>query len=247
MPKFPKTLEEAIAQAKEATQAALDDGYGRLQVELAIPEIALQAQAIARQFAPLFEQYDSRLKVLFPDMGAAALARRDWGEVPFKVSDLGSRITPVESKIAPEDEVFLVVSPSAVEVSQVEKLCNLAGDRPVVLLIPQLEDVSIVGIGYAARQLRKRFLSSLESCYYFRPLEGAAVLRSYPSSWQVWLEVGDDYELIAEEPQKPMGEILERILAQASGIGKENEDNTPTPKKTGFLTNLQQFFRALSQ
>jgi len=42
-----------------------------------------------------------------------------------------------------------------------------------------------VGIGYAARQLRERFLSILESCYYFRPLESAIVYRSYPSMWQV--------------------------------------------------------------
>ena len=38
-----------------------------------------------------------------------------------------------------------------------EALCNEAADRPVVLLNPQLEDVAVVGIGYAARQLRERF------------------------------------------------------------------------------------------
>ncbi len=247
MPVFPKTLEEAIAQAKEATKAALNDGYGRLQVELAVPEIALQAQAIAWEFTPLFEEYGSGLKVFFPDTGAAALARRDWGEVSFTVTDLGSSRTPVDRKIAPEDQIFLVVSPSAIEVSQVEKLCNLAGDRPVVLLIPQLEDVSIVGIGYAARQLRERFLSTLKSCYYFKPLEGAALLRSYPSSWQVWLEKEANYELIAEEPQKPMGEALERILAQANGMSEDIDDSPPTRKKTSFLANLQQFLRALNQ
>jgi hypothetical protein len=242
----PKTLEEAIAQAKEATQAALESGCGRLQVELVVPEIALQAQAIALEFTALFAQYGAGLKVLFADTGAAALARRDWGDIPFKVNDLGSRFTPIETKFAPEDEAFLIVSPSAVEVNAVEKLCNLVGDRPVVLLIPQLEDVSVVGIGYTARQLRERFLNTIETCYYFRPLEEAVVLRAYPSLWQVWLEKEDDYELIAEEPQKPMGDGLALLLTKAiSGIEVGGE--APKPKKPGMLANMQQFLRALSQ
>ena len=236
MSNVPQTLEDAIAQAKLSTQAALDDGYRRLQVELIVPEVALQAQAIALEFSSLFE---SNLRIIFPDTGAAALARRDWGETPFKISDLGSSRTSIERKISEEDQAFLLACPSSVEVEQVEKLCNLAGDRPVVLLIPQLENVSIVGIGYAARQLRERFISTLESCYYFKPLDGAVVLRSYPSPWQVWLE-NDGYELAAEEPQKPMGDRLDQILAKAS--------NQEQPVKSrGLLANLQQFLRALSQ
>ncbi|MDJ0716662.1 MAG: DUF1995 family protein [Prochloraceae cyanobacterium] len=245
---FPKSLEEAIAQAKQATRAALDDGYQRLQVEFVIPEIALKAQAIAGEFLPLFEDYGSGLKVIFPDTGAAALACRDWGEVPFKVTDLGSRLTSVDRNVSDEDRIFLLVSPSAVEVAQVEKLCNLAGDRPVVLLIPQLEDVSIVGIGYAARQLRDRFISTLESSYYFKPLDGAAVMRSYPSSWQVWLENGDEYEIISEQPQKPIGEALERILTGNTDTpdGAATADASKA-KKMGLFGNMRSFLRALSQ
>ena len=235
MSNVPQTVEDAIAQAKLATQAALDDGYRRLQVELIVPEIALQAQAIALEFSSLF---GANLTIIFPDTGAAALARRDWGETPFKISDLGSSRTSIERKISPEDQAFLLACPSSVEVEQVEKLCNLAGDRPVVLLIPQLENVSIVGIGYAARQLRERFISTLESCYYFKPLDGAVVLRSYPSPWQVWVE-NDGYELVAEEPQKPMGDQLDQILAKAN--------NQEQPLNRGFLASLQQFLRALSQ
>lgn len=245
MAELPKTLEEAIAQAKEATQVALNDGRTRLQVELVFPEIALQAQSIAWQFIPLFEQYGSGLKVLFPDTGAAALARRDWGEVPFKIDDIGSSRSPVERKIQPEDEAFLLVAPSSMEVAQVENLCNLAGSRPCVLLNPQLEDLYVVGIGYAARQMRERFLKTIESCYYLRPLNGAAILRSYPSLWEVWLETDDEYELIAEEPQRPVGDDLDQIIAKATGINVTDE--VAPSKKPGFLTNLQRFLNALSR
>ncbi|MEQ8757277.1 MAG: DUF1995 family protein [Coleofasciculus sp. G1-WW12-02] len=245
MAELPQTLDEAIAQAREATQAALNDGYTRLQVELVFPEIALQAQSLAWQFTPIFEQYGSGLKVLFPDTGAAALARRDWGETPFKVTDIGTSRSPVESRIQPEDEAFLIVAPSAVEVTQVEKICNLAGDRPCVLLIPQLEDLKVVGIGYAARQLRERFLSTLTSCYYVQPLDGAALLRVYPGMWQILLEGENAYQLIAEEPQKPVGDALELIIAKATG--STDSEEVSAPKKTGFLSTLQSFLDALSR
>lgn len=243
---FPKSLEEAVDQAKEATLAALADGYNRVQVELVIAEIALQAQALALEFATIFAEYGSGLKVIFPDTGAAALARRDWGEVSFNVTDLGSPFTPVSTKITPEDELILFVCPSSVEVERVEKLCNAAGDRPVVLLIPQLEDVSIVGIGLAARKLRERFIKTLYSAYYFQALEGAALLRCHPSPWQIWLEKEEGYELAIEEAQKPVGDVLERLLIKLTSDSPE-DSNIPQPKKAGVLSNLQKFIRALSQ
>ena len=244
---FPKSLEKAVNQAKEATLAALADGYNRVQVELVIAEIALQAQALALEFTTIFTEYGSGLKVIFPDTGAAALARRDWGEVAFRVTDLGSRYTPIETKIAPEDEIFLLVCPSSVEVERVEKLCNAAGDRPVVLLIPQLEDVSIVGIGYAARQLRERFISTLYSAYYFQALEGAALLRCHPSLWQIWLEKEEGYELATEQAQKPVGDDLERLLLKLTSDSQEEDDTIARPKKSGVLSNLQKFIKALNQ
>lgn len=242
---LPNTLDDAIAQAKEATKLALNDGCTRLQIDLVFPEIALQAQSIAQQFIPIFDELGIVPKVFFPDTGAAALAKRDWGEVGFTIDDVGTSRTPAEQKIKPEDEGFLLVAPSSVEVAQVEKLSNLAGDRPFILLNPQLEDVSVVGIGYAARQLRDRFLGTIETCYYLRPLEGAAVLRSYPSLWQVWLETGDQYQLVAEESQRPAGEALDQLLAKVTNTDDTNEASTL--KKTGFLTNLQRFLNALTR
>jgi len=88
--------------------------------------------------------------------------------VDWEMSLLNSRHwygkVSVEQQIQPEDEAFLFIAPSAVEVAQVEKLCE-AGSRPVVLF-NRLEDVSIIGIGYAGRQLRDRFLNAIESCSY---------------------------------------------------------------------------------
>ncbi|MCG5056820.1 MAG: DUF1995 family protein [Limnoraphis sp. WC205] len=249
MTQLPTSIEEAVEQATQATQAALNDGYKLLQVELVFPEIELQAQAIAQQFIPAIEQSDLILKVFFPDTGAAALARRDWGETSFRVSDLGSSRSPIESRLQDDDGRFLVVSPAAVEVEQVEKLSRLAGDRATILLNPRLEDVAIIGIGYAARALRERFINTIESCYYLRPLEGDVVLyRCYPSLWEVWQEIDGEYQLITQEQTKPVGDQLDQILAGTSpSQGDSTESAKPQPKKQSFLAGLQSFLNALSR
>ena len=248
MNQFPQSLAEAVEQAKKAVTDAIADGYTRLQVELVLPEIPLQAQSLAIEFANLLvESYGSGVKVMFPDTGAAMLAKRDWGETTFQVTDMGGRFTPIDDQVSETDEIFILACPSAVEVERVERLCNLAGDRPVILLIPQLEDVAVVGIGLAARQLRERFISTLYSCYYIRPLEGASILRIHPSPWQIWLEKEEDYELAMELSSKPIGEELDRLLLQLTTPAGEEENSNSPIKKPGFLGSLQKFLKALSQ
>lgn len=233
MAELPQSLEQAIAQAQAATQAALAAGYSRLQVDLLIPE--LKPMPVAQQYLSLFSDYGAGLKVFFADAGAAALARRDWGDVPFPIRGVNELLNPVQ----PEDRVFVLVAPTPVEVMQVEAMANQAGDRPFILLNAKLEDIATIGIGYAGRQLRERFLATFEPCYYLRPLDWGAVLRIYPSPWQVWLEQAEDqYQLIAEEAERPAGDRLDQILLTAT--------STPNPR-AGWLTDLQRLFRALTQ
>jgi hypothetical protein len=233
MATLPDTLEAAINQSVEATQAALTTGCNRLQIEILFPE--LKPLPVAQQYLQQMPALGNQFKVFFADAGAAALARRDWGETPYIMRGVNELLEPV----APEDEAFIFVAPTPVEVNTVEKICNQAGDRPCILLNPVLQDVSVVGIGYAARQLRERFLSQIETIYYLRPLDKGAIFRAYPSTWQVWWDNDDvEYKLIAEEATRPAGERLDQILAQASP--------NQTQKK-GFLQELQQFIRALTQ
>jgi hypothetical protein len=257
MSSIPTTLTEATEQAKAAVQAALKDGIRLLQVEMAIPEI--KHQPIAEQFLEIFQDFQ-QLKVFFPDAGAAALARRDWGNPDFTIRGLGELTQPVEA----DDDIYLVVNPSAIEVAAVESLCNDAGDRPVVLLNPKLEDVAIVGIGYAGRQLRDRFLSQIQISYYLRPLDQAALYRCYPGPWQLWRETAPDtYEWASDFLQRPSGEEIDRILyaegtisdaanaaiaaASSESLSQSQPAESKTIRKKGFLTELQQFLRALSQ
>lgn len=233
MPELPTTLEAAVEQAKVATQAALDDGHTRLQIQLQFPE--LKIMPVAQQFIPVFADLGEQLRVYFPDAGSAALARRDWGETAYTIRG----IRDLKSEIQPDEKLILFVEPSSVEVQEVEQLCQVAMDRPVVLLNPHMEDIAIIGIGMAGRQLRERFLDTFEPCYYLQPLEKAAILRAYPAPWQVWVETESDFELVSETPQKPNSEALDRIFMTATGES--------TPVRKGFLASMQEFLRALSQ
>jgi Domain of unknown function (DUF1995) len=241
MAELPQTLDDAISQARQATRAAIAAGYQRLKVELIFPE--LKVMPVAEKFIPEFTELERGLKVFFTDSGLAALARRDWGNTTFQIRSLdvaGSRqTTTVEEQTDPADQLYLFISPTAVEVIPVEQICQAAGDRPIVLLNPRLEDIATIGIGYAGRQLRSRFLNTIEPCYYLRPLDDqAALMRCYPDLWQVWLETEGVYQLIAEKHQKPDSEELDAILSQAMGRQKPRQ---------GLFSGLNQFLRALSQ
>ena len=243
MTKLPNGLEEAIAQAKEATNAALNDGLTRLQVELVIPE--LKIMPVAEQFLPALEERGEKLRVIFPDPGAAALARRDWEEKPYEIRG----INDLKSELQAEEELFLFIEPSSIEVQDVEKLCNDAGDRPVVFLNPRLEDIATIGIGYAARQLRERFLGTFDSCYYVCAIEGALIFRSYPSPWQVWHETDADYELMAEFDHRPNGDELDALfMPEPDPAANNGADSKPEKsRKKGLFGELQNFLKALSQ
>ncbi|MBN3899434.1 MAG: DUF1995 family protein [Nostoc sp. NOS(2021)] len=243
MSELPNSLEDAIAQSRVAVQAALADGCTRLQVEFLFPE--LKFMPVAEQFLPVFTEYDSRLKIFFADAGAAALARRNWADSPFQILDIGTgRAASLQTKIQPEDEIFLFIAPTSVEVPQLEKLCEVIGDRPLVLLNPRLEDSGTVGIGYTARKIRDRFISTIESVYYLRPIDDQSALRRcYPGQWEVWLETGGEYQRIAELPTKPSGDDLDLILLK--GQPQTTTDAAPTRKPSVFKS-LQRFLKALS-
>jgi hypothetical protein len=242
MSQLPTTLEDSIELAQTAALTAIADGYQRITVEISIPE--LKSMALARQFLTAFTERGNTLKVLFPDTGAAALARRDWTDINFKIDDLGSSRSPVIDKIQDEDRLFIAIQPSSIEVEQVEKLCAAAGERPVILFLPKLEDTAIVGIGYAARQLRDRFLTTLHPAYYIKPLETAAIYRCYPGRWQVWQEENDDYTLLAERDVKPVGDELDEILMPTTNTP---EGNPIAAKSGGVFASLGRFLRTLSR
>ncbi|MEN9247371.1 MAG: DUF1995 family protein [Gloeomargarita sp. GMQP_bins_69] len=218
---LPQTLPEAIAQAQRAAQQAIVAGETRLLVELWLPEV--KPMALGWAFMQAFEAWGEHGRVVFPDAGAAALARRDWGEVPWRLETL-------REPHHPTDQGVVVIAPDPAAVTEVRLLVETA-PCPVILLNPRLEDAATVGIGYAGRRLRREFLQTLVTAYHLRPVEGGAVLRRYPDPWQVWRETLEgDYQAVGETATNPDPETLERLLH---------------PPRGGFWRGLERLWRAL--
>jgi hypothetical protein len=242
MTELPNSLEDAIAESIVSTRAAIEAGYPRVSIELVFPE--LRNMPLAQQFAEGFISHGAGLKIFFTDAGTAAWAKRNWPDVPYKFASLdvaGSRqTTTVEEQVEEDDQIYLFVAPTAVEIGPVEQICNAAGDRPVILLNPRLEDVAIIGIGYAARQIRERFITTIEPSYYLRPIDDPlALTRRYPLPWQLWLEESaGEWRSVEEALQKPDSEELENMIARATGNSS---------KRGGLLAGLGEFIRALSR
>lgn len=234
---FPDSLETSISQAVAATKAAISDHKTLLKIDIAIPE--LKPLPVAQQYLSQLPDLGENVKVFFSDTGAAALARHQWQDITYELRGIEELLEPVQ----PENEAFVFIAPTPVEVGKVEKICSQAGDRVCILFNPKLEDVSIVGIGMAGRSLRERFLNNIDSCYSFLPLERGAVIRAYPSDWQVWWaegeEEGSEYQLLASEENRPSGERIGQILAPLMA--------TEDVRKPSLLDNMQQFWKALTQ
>jgi hypothetical protein len=227
---LPNNLEDTTEQAIAATYQAIADGATRVLVDLRFPE--LKSMPIAYEFARSFnERYGNAWQAIFSDAGAAALAKREWADLDVSVRGVNEG----RRAIREEDKAFLLVEPSSVEVDQVEKLVQLAGDRPFVMLNPRLEN-SEVGLGLSARRLRDRFLSTFETAYYIKPLDLGALWRCYPQTWQVWVNTEEGMQFLSEVEQRPSSDDIDRLFRQKTG------------QKTGsFLGRLQELFNALGR
>ena len=230
--KLPDSIEEAVSQSVGAVKAALAAGHTRVQTEMVYQE--LKPPVVAYQFLQEYPDIGENVKVFFSDAGAAALAKRDWVDIPHTLKGVKELLEPVQ----PEDDGFVLVGPTPSEVEACEQVANEAGDRPYILLNPKLQDISVIGIGYAGRQLRERFLNTLETAYYLCPLEGGLVYRCYPGPWQVFSESEDGgYQLLSELNSRPTSEDLDAAFAPLI---------PPEERSGGLFRSLGQFLKSLS-
>ncbi|MEM9156645.1 MAG: DUF1995 family protein [Cyanobacteria bacterium J06642_2] len=225
-PDLPDDLADAQAQALEGVRAALAAGYSRLQVDILVPEI--KPDVLAQPFAEAFEP---PFAFLFADAGAAALAKRNWNAADWTIAGVN------QGDLLPAETAIVFAAPTVVEMGVVEALCVARGEAiptvkrkgddtkgrertPILLLNPQLQDAATVGIGLAGRQLRERFISTLEPCYFLQAFGAGAMMRQYPHPWTVWiLNKNDEYELLETCKRKPTGEDLAKMFAKATNSG----------------------------
>lgn len=180
------------------------------------------------------------VRIIFPDEGSAALARRDWQQkVPkcCRFSACGGVQRDMNDKN--NDAIVLYYCPKASESDAVEQLLELYetnaaaasanGDddstttalKASIFVNPNLVDMGVTGFGYAGRRLRERLIDTLGSVYYLRTLSWGALTRMYPNAYTVWQEdsnAAGGYRNIAILDRLPSNPEVEDIYDIENGI-----------------------------
>jgi len=213
---LPADLRQAQSQALEALHSALDSkDNGRWTVELRFE--GLRVLPIALRLAENLQESGHTLRLLFPDAGATALARRDAPHLAPVIASLAEH-RRLQEAMAGEGVVplLLVIGPGPSDYGLVETVCS-DHRGAVVLLNPTLEDAA-VGIGSVARARRKGFLAQWQAAYALQPFAASALRRAHPGEWELYRLDPDGFRLAGHFPQKPTSEEQDEALSgQAPG------------------------------
>jgi hypothetical protein len=211
---LPVDLRAAEAEALGALVAALASGSaGRWTVEFRFEGLRLLPVVLRLLEGLGLERGDGRL--LFPDAGAAALARRDAPALAASIASFSDQRRLQQER--PGQGVLLLVGASQAEYELVEQVCAGHGGT-VVLINPSLEDAA-VGIGSVARQRRRGFLAGWRAAYALLPQADRVLRCAYPGDWELYRLDPDGYRLAARFEQKPDGEQQDLALSGRSEAG----------------------------
>lgn len=228
---LPPDLRTAEAEALASLRSALaGDPRGRWTLELRFE--GLRLLPVVLRLAEELATGDAPIRLLFPDAGAAALARRDGPELAERIATFSDhlRLRQSTSAVLPEArgsldaldpggsgaEVLILVGASQADYGTVESVCQAHVGR-VVLVNPGLED-GAVGIGSVGRERRRGFLAQWEAAYALIPLSGSALRRAHPHDWELYRLDPDGYRFAASFDHRPDGEERDGAL-QADGSG----------------------------
>ena len=209
---LPVDLRTAEAELLTAMAAALaKGGRQRWTAELRFEGLRILPVAL-RLSAALLPRF-SDLRLVCPDAGATALAKRDAPDLAPAITSLGD-VQRLQQADGGSDGVLLIVAPTPADYDDVERTCG-QHRGPVVLLNGRLEDAA-VGIGTVARERRKGFLGDWQSAYALIPTADGALRHAYPEDWCFYRRDPDGYRSLCRFDSKPDTEQLLLALEQAA-------------------------------
>jgi len=211
---LPADLRSAEQEALVALRSALAaEPRGRWTVELRFE--GLRLLPVVLRLAQALAAGDLAPRLLFADMGATALARRDGADLAESIASFGDQRRLQAA--GPTEGLLLLVGASQAEYEQVEALC--ADHRGAVVLVnPTLEDAT-VGIGSVARQRRRGFLATWQAAYALIPQVDRALRRAHPDPWELYRLDADGFRAVGTWEQKPDAEQQELGLSGGAAPG----------------------------
>eukprot|EP00596_Hydrurales_sp_CCMP1899_P002398 CAMPEP_0119038826 /NCGR_PEP_ID=MMETSP1177-20130426/7980_1 /TAXON_ID=2985 /ORGANISM="Ochromonas sp, Strain CCMP1899" /LENGTH=274 /DNA_ID=CAMNT_0007001905 /DNA_START=357 /DNA_END=1181 /DNA_ORIENTATION=- len=204
--------------------------------------------------APTVVEAEKTMRIFFPDMGQAALARRDWkmgsdvSEVPPCVYTANIR----NDDIQPTDKVAILLCPLASEADAVIRLmasCT-ASNVPLILVNPDLINMD-QGFGVRARNLRKDVLGTCTTSYKLKTMQTGALVREWPNGFSVWNENpeapdGSGYKLLQTFQNDPTREMMNDLYDAANEEGGMAEPQPPNPVLKAIV-DMRDFFDGMSK
>ncbi|MEB3306740.1 MAG: DUF1995 family protein [Cyanobacteriota bacterium] len=212
---LPADLRAAEAQALQALRSALNaEPNGRWTLEWRFEGLRLLAPVLRLRTALTAE--GRTVQLLFPDAGAAALARRESTDQDATIFDMAEllRRQPTPS----EPALILAVAPAAADYEAFEAISQ-RHQGGLVMINGRLEDAAI-GIGSVGRERRRGFLARWQTAYLVQPLAAGALRRAYPDRWEIYREDPDGFRRVADFERKPDPE--QQLLALNGAAGGDN-------------------------
>ena len=221
---LPADLLTAEKDMLQSTLAAVGSGDGR-RWAASLRFEGLRLLPVAVRLARDLIESGQQLVMVWPDAGAAALARRDAEDLKDVILDF-NQLKRAEPE-TPDTRLLLAVNPSPADYEEFQALCeNHAG--AILMLNGRLEDAA-VGIGSVARERRKGFVASWQQAYWLQPLEGGALMRCFPDDWRLYRQDPDGFrqlDVLSERPDPDTtsallaGEDPDSIKQQLSGVDR---------------------------
>ena len=210
---LPADLRSAEAEALASVQAALaSQSRGLWTVDFRFEGLRIQPVALRLLAALTPQRSDARL--LFPDAGATALAKRDAPEQASQLLGLGDLLR-LQQADGGSEGLVLLAAPTPADYDDVERLC--AQHRgPLLMLNGRLEDAA-VGIGTVARERRKGFLSEWQAAYGLIPTAEGALRRAFPDAWELYRRDPDGYRRVCSFESRPDREQQLEALEKGAG------------------------------
>lgn len=222
----PTSMEAAVVQALLASISVMKAGCGRFRIDVDTTggdetyTTLKNSVPFTRVFAKgLIVNGFSQVRLIFPDVGAAALATRDWAGEDGHVTSSFGRSAP---EIDESDDVVVCLAPASSEIEQLRTLSEKTAELglPLILINPSVKSPggeNLGSLGAYAINLSE-FLRTFEYAYYLRTLDWGVILRNYPSGFGIYQQGArpGKYELLETVSSVPSGLTLEQIYLKAN-------------------------------
>ncbi len=200
---LPEKLLDAEEQIHQALNSHLNSSSDkRITIDIRFEGLRLMPVVI-RLFKKLSTK-DITLKLLWPDAGATALARRDAPEIKDHILSFKEI---VNSKLLTDESIVLIaISPQPYDYEEFENLSSQFNGK-IIMINGRLDDAA-VGIGSVARDRRKTFINKWQNVYWLEPIKEGALIHIYPYDWTLFKLSEDGYMLHDTFQGKPNPDLI---------------------------------------